>query len=138
MPTESFASSSLAPVDIHYRQAISPNFLRGSFTHDTANHDFIADGRGKGRFSVCVDTTNTSSYSVTIYGRHDNATDGPTVLGVFTIGSFATPVTSTNSSTGGYETIADPFPFYLVRIQSSDTSVGSVGSVTCYVDFSAF
>ena len=137
MPTESFINSTSAPNDIHYRQAISPNYLRGSFTHDTANHDFLADGRGKGRFSVCIDTTNGSSYTCTVYGRHDFTTDGPTALGVFTIGTVG-PVTATNSSTGGYETVADPFPFYLVRIQSSDTSVGSTGSVTLFIDFSAF
>ena len=136
MPTESFASSTLAPNDISYRQAEIPSFLRGTFTHDTATHDFLSDGRGKGRFSICVDTTNGSSYTVTVYGRHDFTTDGPTALGVFTIGTFT--MTSTNSSTGGYETVADPFPFYLVRVQSSDTSVGSTGSVFVYQDFAAY
>ena len=136
MPTEQFSPTTSAPNDISYKQAEIPSFLRASFTHDTQNHDVISDGRGKGRFSICVDTTNGSTYTVTVYGRHDSATDGPTALGVFTIGSFT--VTSTNSSTGGYETVADPFPFYLIRVQSSDTSVGSTGSIFVFQDFAAF
>lgn len=135
MPTESFGPSTESPSMIKESQAIIPHYLRGSFAHDTATHDFIADARGKGRFVIAADTTNTSTYTITIYGRHNNTTDGPSARGVFNIGAIT--FTSTNS-TGAYQVVNDPFPFYLIRVQSSDTSVGSTGVVDLYGNFSAF
>ena len=132
MPVETFAPSTGSASQIHYRQAISPHYLRGTFAEDTENHDFVADARGKGRLSVAVATTGTSTYLFSLYGMHEStATVGG--VGVFPI-STGLAVTST----GFYETVNDPFPFYLLRVQTGTTGDAATPTLTIYGNFSAY
>ena len=132
MPVETFTPSTGSPSQIHYRQAIAPHYLRGSFAEDTVTHDFVADARGKGHFSVAVTTTGTSTYLASIYGIHEStATVGD-------IGAFAISTGNFVTSTGWYAVIDDPFPFYLLRVQTSDTQDSATPTIRAYGDFSAF
>lgn len=132
MPVETFTPSTSATPKAHYRQVISPHYLRGSFTEDTLNHDFVADAQGKGRFTIAVATTGTSTYLASVYGMHDST---------FTVGALGVFPISTGllvTSTGFYETVADPFPYYLVRITTSDTGDTATPTISVFGNFSAY
>ena len=48
----------LSPLDhnVHYRQAIMPNHLKGTFLgDDTDNHDFLFKGMGKSKIGISID-----------------------------------------------------------------------------------
>ena len=96
-----------------FRQVIQPSHVQGSFVaDDTDNHDFRADGRGKGRMTVAVDNPANKNLVITVYGTHSltgDIGDGATKQ----IGSWT--VTAANGANDGYETVNDPFPFYIVR-----------------------
>ena len=119
---------------IHYRQVIVPSYVTGSYVvNDTDSHDFKIDGRGKGRLSVVLDvSTSDETQTVTVYGMH---TEGADVgdEGVVSIGSF----TVTDANDIGYETINDPFPFYLVRCVSAGSASGTP-TATLYGNFHSF
>lgn len=118
---------------VQYRQVVAPNYVSGTFVaDDTDNHDFRADGRGKGRLTVSVDNPSDKDLTVTVYGAQ-TATAEVADAATKQIGSF----TATNANGAkNYETINDPFPFYLVRLAASVTPDGS--TVTLYTNFSAF
>ena len=138
MPVEDLFPSTLAPITIRDSQAIMPVFLRGTFTSDdTDTHDFVGDGRGKGRLSVSLHTTGTSTYSITVYGMHQStATVGAD--GVFAITTFTVASTGADSSSLALSTITDPFPFYLASIIKSDTAETTNPTISVYMNFSAF
>ena len=98
---------------VHYRQVIAPSHVLGTFVGDDADfHDFRVDGRGKGRLTVVVDNDPNQTLTVSVYGAQFAASD----VGdrdVKLIGSWT--VTADNGANDGYETINDPFPFYVVR-----------------------
>lgn len=138
MTIESLAPSTSAPNNIRDNQPQMPSFLTGTFTgDDTDFHDYIADGRGKGRLTVAFYTTGTSTYTVSVYGQHSSGTTAGGV-GSFFIGSFAAYSSGAGSTEGGYETIADPFPFYMARVQTSSTGDASGPVNTLYLNFSAY
>ena len=128
--------SSDGRTSIHYRQAISPQNLTVSRSDQDQNtHDFFGlDGRGKGRLTVAVNNQTNAVVVVTVYGAH--AVDS--VVGdedVFQIGQF-----SVAGDAQGYETINDPFPWYIIRTQfvaAAPSDASALPWVT-YANFSAF
>jgi hypothetical protein len=126
MPLETLSENPTAE-DIHYRQAVAPKSMRGSFViDDTDTHWFVADARGKGRLSVVVDIGgSTQSMTVGLYGMPDDTLQvGDT--GVVQIGAnFTVP-----SASIAYETANDPFPFFLVRCLSG---AADAGNSTCFM-----
>lgn len=137
MAVENLFPDSTSPNDIRSDQPFMPSFLRGTFAgDDTGNHDFIGDGRGKGRLTVAFHTTGTSTYTISIYGQHSTGST-PGDDDNFFIGSFVSTSSGPDSTAGGYETVADPFPFYMARIQKSDTLDQSPTNAV-YMNFSAF
>ena len=118
-----------------HRQVVLPSFLTGSFnSQDTANHDFKADGRGKGRLSVAINNAPNQQLTVTVYGQHVLGGDVGDV-GTFSIGSF-TVAAGGGSATKGYETINDPFPFYLIRCAYGVAPTDDPAKTcTVYIDF---
>lgn len=119
---------------VPYRAATSPNYISGSFTaEDDDNHDAKIDARGKGRMSVACNNPANQDATVTVYGMHTS--DGSVGdAGVFEIGSF-----TANSADKEYETINDPFPWYLIRVNYAVAPTDDPAE-TCklYVNFSAF
>ncbi len=103
--------SAISAIVGSHRQAILPNNLSATFTaDDTDNHDYRAAGKGKGRLSVAVNNPANQSLTVTIYGAH-SATGEVGDAGTFSIGSFTVA-----NATQGYETVNDPFPWYIIRV----------------------
>ena len=101
---------------------------------DTDNHILKVDGRGKGRLAISVDNPANQTVTVTIYGMHA-ATGAVGDVGTFLIGSFT--VTATDDK--GYETINDPFPWYLIQLAYAVTPTDNpLKTATVYADFSAF
>jgi len=138
MTIETLSPDSTAPNNIRATQPAMPSFVRGTFLgDDTDNHDFIADGRGKGRLTVAFHTTGTSTYTISMYGQHSTGST-PGDDDNFFIGSFSAFSSGADTTAGGYETIADPFPFYMARIQKTDTADASAPTNTVYLNFSAF
>lgn len=121
--------------DVAYRQSQSPSYVYGSFVaDDTDNHILKVDGRGKGRLAISVDNPANQTVTVTIYGMHA-ATGAVGDVGTFLIGSFT--VTATDDK--GYETINDPFPWYLIQLAYAVTPTDNpLKTATVYADFSAF
>ena len=119
--------------DVSYRQSQMPFYVYGEFTaDDTAYHALKVDGRGKGRLTVAVDNPTNKSVTITFYGMHSSTGEvGDT--GVFAIPGAGLTVAATSS---GYETINDPFPYYLIREKFSDSADSK--TVTTYVNFQAF
>ena len=119
--------------EVHERQAIAPTYLSGSFVdNDTDDHQWKVDGRGKGRLTVAVDNPANNTMTVNVYGMHTAAG----VVGgvdVFLIGTF----TVTAAADKGYQTINDPFPWYLIQVTAAAAD-GANPTVTVYMDFSAF
>ena len=65
-------TTSALGVEVHYRQAISPNHQKGSFVgDDTDNHDFIFKGRGKSTVNIEVDNAPNAALTWTLYGMHE-------------------------------------------------------------------
>ncbi len=117
-----------------HRQAELPNYLTGTFViNDSDAHDFKVDARGKGRMSVVVDNPGDQTLTVEVYGMHSIGADVDDV-GVVQIGSS---FTVTDADEIGYETVNDPFPFYLIRVTSAGAATASP-TCTVYVDLSAF
>lgn len=118
-----------------YRQTIAPLYLRGSHAaDDTDNHDYRFVAHGKGRLTVLVSSTGTSTHNVTVYGSH-NTTGVPGEQGVSQITSGV--VTGT---TGGYLNSSGIFPHYIARVQT-DTLGGEQGTgptVNVFIAMSAF
>lgn len=111
-------------------QTTSPRYLIGTFViDDNTNHDFKLDGRGKSKLSVFVQNPGDQVLTVSVYGMHDPAGDVGDV-GVKQIGANFTVGTTDNE----YRTVADPFPFYLVRVAPAAAATGSP-TCTCYFDF---
>ena len=121
--------------DVAYRQSQSPSYVYGSFVaDDTDNHILKVDGRGKGRLAISVDNPANQTVTVTIYGMHA-ATGAVGDVGTFLIGSFT--VTATDDK--GYETINDPFPWYLIQLAYAVAPTDNpLKTATVYADFSAF
>jgi hypothetical protein len=115
-----------------YRQVIKPSYVKGTYTaDDTDNHDFRADGRGKGRYTVQVDNPSNRVVTLDVYGAPDITAEVGDA-DVLQIGSQQ----SVSTTSGIYETVNDPFPFYLFRLTSSVT--GDSTTISLYVHFSAF
>ena len=138
MPNETFASSTEARNDDHYRQVITPLFLRGTFANDdTDNHDFYFEGHGKSIFTVAIATTGTSTLTVSIFGRHNDSTGTqPPAAGVYSIGAFLASATG-SGSTSNYQVVGDIFPYYMIRAQGPNDTV-SGPTVTIFANLSAF
>lgn len=121
--------------DIPYRQAIVPTSLSGTFViDDSLDHDFKVDARGKGRFSVVVDIDDSDqTITVQVYGSPDIDADVGDA-GVIQIGA---DFTVTDAEDIDYETVADPFPFYIIRITPAASATGTPACIL-YVHFSAF
>ena len=100
-----------------YRQTISPMYLTKNRTDtDQNNHDFIGiPGVGKGRATVAVNNKTNQTITVTVYGAQ-TVTAVPGGAGVFQIGTF-----DVLTAAHGYQTLNDPFPFYIVRTAFSAT-----------------
>ena len=67
--------------NLHYRQAISPDYYSGTFViNDTDNHDFVVDTKGKSVITVVMDvSTSDQTVTTTAYGMHSSsATVGDT------------------------------------------------------------
>ena len=122
--------SSLAK-EVHYRQTISPTHHYGTFvSDDTDDHQFKVDGRGKGRLSVSVNNPGNQAVTVTVYGLH-TSTGVIADAGSFLIGSFAV-----NAASKGYETINDPFPYYLIQVAHAVApNDNPLLTCTVYADF---
>lgn len=119
--------------DIHYRQASAPTNLSGSFVvNDTDDHQWKVSGQGKGRLAVALDNPADNTLTVNIYGMH--AAGGAVGdAGTFLIGTF----TVTAAGDKGYETINDPFPWYLIQVTAASADAANP-TATVYIDFSAF
>ena len=113
------------------QQTISPNYVTGTFViDDNDDHDFKFDGRGKSKLSVFVENPGDQTLTIQVYGMH--AIDGvPGDVGVIQIGA---DWTVTDANDRGYRTVADPFPFYLVRVTSAGAATSSP-TCTVYADF---
>jgi len=122
--------------EVPYRQVDMPSYLIGTYSaNDVDNHDFKADARGKGRLTVAVDNPANKSVVVDIYGMH-SATGTVGDVGTFVIATAAMTIANAAKD---YETVADPFPFYLVRCTHSEVPTDDpLKTVTIYIDFSAF
>ncbi len=117
-----------------HRTAMIPNALTGSFaTQNTNNNEFKLSGLGKGRLSIAVDNPANQVLVVVVYGMH--TVDGVVGdAGVFQIGTWTVPLADKS-----YQTVNDPFPFYLVRLTHSLTPTDTPAkTVTLYVTPSAF
>ena len=117
---------------VHYRQTIEPNVLSGSFTaDDTDNHDFKFSSRGKSHLTVAVDNPADQGCTFALYGMH-SISDTVGSVGTFPIGAAVTVATASK----GYETCADGFPFYLLRVvyAVAPTDVPKK-TTTMYADF---
>ena len=120
---------------VHYRQAISPGHLQGSFAgDDTDSHDFKVDARGKSRLNVFVENPCNQNATVAIYGMHSaTATVGD--VGVKQIGSSLT----VNAATNGYQQSTTAFPYYLVRVSFGVAPTDEPAlTVRVYMDLLAF
>ena len=120
--------------DIPYRTAISPAYMTAARSdQNTDAHDFNVDGRGKGRITVAINNLPNQTITVVVYGAHTVSS----VVGgndVFPIGSF-----TATSGTNEYQTVNDPFPFYIIRCSYSvSPSDATPLAYTLYVDFQAF
>lgn len=117
--------------EVHHRQAQMPKYIIGTWkADDILNHAMKLNARGKGRFTVAAQNKTDQTLTVTIYGMHSaDAEVGED--GVFLIGEF-TVLTAAR----GYETVNDPFPWYLIRETFSVTPNGT--NVITYVNFSAY
>ena len=105
-------SLSALGVDVHYRQAISPNHQQGSFVgDDTDNHDFIFKGRGKSTLGLLIDNAPNAELSWSLYGMHeeDGEVGDP---GTSLIDNGA--VAAADKADEGF--IFYPYPFYLLRL----------------------
>ncbi len=120
--------------DVSYRQAVAPSYLTGSFVvNDTDSHTWKIDGRGKGRLTVAVDNLGSDQVvTVSVYGSH-SITAAVGGSGVMQIGSSFT----VGTTSAGYETVNDPFPFYIVVIVAAGAATNSPTD-TVWMDFSAF
>ena len=99
-------------VEVHYRQAISPNHQTGSFVgDDTDNHDFVFKGRGKSIPQVDVDNAPNAELTWTLYGTHaeDAAVGDPGTMQIDT-GAIAA-ADKFDDAWFGYS-----FPFFLLRL----------------------
>jgi len=93
------------------RQVQMPNPVTATFdADDTDNYDARLEGWGKGRFSVVVDNPANDIVTATVYGMFSSDGDVGDA-DVFEIGSFTVA-----AADKGYETVNDPFPWYLVRL----------------------
>ena len=102
-------------------QSTGVNFLSGSYANDdTDNHDFIVTVAGKARTTIHIRNGSDKVLTVQIYGAQDSASD-PGEATAVTIGGTFTVAATTNE----YETIADPFPYYLIRIVSASGPNGA-------------
>ena len=118
---------------VAYSQVNMPAYLTGEYiVNDADDHQWKVDGRGKGRLTVALDNPADNTLTVVIYGLH--AEDGAIGdVGTFLIGSF----TVTTGGAKGYETINDPFPWYLIQVTAASAD-GAVPVATVYIDFSAY
>ena len=119
--------------DVVSRQAVAPTYLTGSFVdNDADDHQWKVDGRGKGRLTVAVDNPADNTMTINVYGMH--AAGGAVGdVGTFLISSF----TVTAAQDKNYQTVNDPFPWYLIQVTPTGADVLDP-TVTVYVDFSAY
>ncbi len=127
---------SLSPTafETHYRQAIAPTYLTGSFLGDDAdNHDFKFKAGGKGRMTIAVSNPCNQALTAVLYGMHV-ATGTVGDAGTHLIGTIAVTAAGTN-----YDVANDPYPYYLVRVTHAlaPTDTPKV-TVNVYVTLSAY
>lgn len=121
---------SVLDVFVRDAQTISPRYLTGTFViDDNSDHDFKIDGRGKSKLSVFVENPGDQVLTVQVYGMH-SVDDDVGDVGVKQIGADFTVGTTDNE----YRTVADPFPFYLVRVTPAAAATNTP-DCTCYFDF---
>lgn len=97
-----------------YRQVIVPNYVEATFeVDDVGNHDFLIDGRGKGRMTVHVTNESDVNMTTTLYGTALPTADIGDV-GVVQIDGFS--LVTTPADNDDYEVVNDPFPFYIARM----------------------
>ncbi|MFA5429840.1 MAG: hypothetical protein WC329_01620 [Candidatus Omnitrophota bacterium] len=104
--------SPLDNLDVHYRQAISPNHQTGSFVgDDTDNHDFVFQGRGKSCPQIDIHNAPNKELTWTLYGMHEK--DGE-------VGDPGTYQIDTGAvdAAGQYDDawFGYAFPFFLLRL----------------------
>lgn len=115
-----------------YRQTIQSNYQKGTFAVDDAdNHDFRVSAAGKGRFTVQVDNPSDKQITVSVWGAPDSSAEVGDA-DVVQIGSNFLVAASGCE----YETVNDPFPYYLFRLVAVTGGDGS--TATLYVHLSAF
>lgn len=135
MPIETFIPDEEAPNRDNYRPTLQANYLRGSFIiNDDDTHSFRSRAVGKGRLTICVDIgASTSVMTVSVYGMHDDTANiGET--GVVQIGSDWSVTAAEDID---YETVNDPFPFYLIRCVSAALDAAN-STCMVYGNYSAF
>lgn len=121
--------------DVHYRQASAPTNVYGTTSaQNTDNHDLKVAGRGKGRMTVFVDNQPNAEVTISVYGSQtadgDVGDDDVVQIG----SSFAVA-----ADTRGYETVNDPFPYYIIRANYAAAPTDSPAvALTIYCNFSAF
>ena len=116
---------------VREQQTVSPNYATGTFViNDTDDHDFKFDGRGKSKLSVFIENPGDQILTIQFYGMH-SLTAAPGDVGVIQIGA---DWTVTDGDNRGYGAIADPFPFYLVRVTSAGAATSSP-TCTVYASF---
>ena len=122
-------------VDVHYRQAGAPNYLRGSFLgDDTDSHDFKFASRGKGRgVTVSMDNAPNKELTYVIYGMHSLAGT------VGDVGTFSVVTNVVALGAKGAQAVTAPYPFYLVRLSyAAQPTDNPVKSCSLYVDLSPY
>ena len=121
------------PLDknVSFRQVEMPTNTHNSFASDGAAHDYIVDARGKGRATIAVHNLSNQTVTATVYGAHTSA-DDPGETGVFPIGSAFTVA----AAAVGYETLNDPFPYYIVRL--STPAAGDAALIHLYINAQAY
>ena len=121
-------------VDVRAPQQASPTYLTGTLTiDDTDDHDFKVDGRGKSKMTVSVENPGDQTLTIQVYGMHaiSGVGSNPAEVGVHQIGG---DWTVTDAEDRDYVTVADPFPFYLIRVTPAAGATGDPTG-TVHVNF---
>lgn len=127
-------AGALAPIEqVHYRQALMPNHMTGSFEGSDANyHDFRVAARGKNVLGIFIDNPTDTNLASELWGLHlpDSL---PNAAGAVKIGDIVT-LTADQSD----DSFADyPFPFYLLRCYFAGAPTDDPPkTVTVWVDLS--
>jgi len=120
--------------DVSYRQAISPNYLKGTRSdQDTSTHDLSFQGRGKGNASLFIVNLPNQVLTVTVYGAHTPTS----VVGDADVRAIRSFTVAAGDSTT--RQLARRFPYYIVRCQYTvQPTDNPAKAYTVYVNMIAF